>query len=666
MGKSKKLIVMAILLILTFCSGYQMETRAEEHIDRPYTGMDEEGNIYAVESESGLVDETVTTYAEEAQVVNFNTKGSAAVTEYTEAYTGNAGYTNGGYGADAAYLGTENGKVKFMLSGVVGYVNQNQVQIVKKSSAKSISHYKVSDGWIVHALTYNMNQTNYAGQIRVGKAPSYLVQGNTYYSYDGHYFYTDYIIMLEDYKAENRNRAVNEQNPYFNYFQYLPFRSMTSYNSDSLDASVEVMLSSMYGGGSSKLCATGNSMIQNQNTYGVNGLLMLSIAANESAWGTSSIAQNKNNLFGLNAVDSSPGTSADTYADVNTCIKNFAQGYMSKGYLHPSDWRYFGGFLGNKASGVNVKYASDPYWGEKAAAIAWNLDEKMGNQDQFEYTIGIKDVLSTNHNNYPIYMESNSAAASYQSKNQATTAYLILDSQSENGLYMIQSDGLINSSKTGLDASSGVYDFENMHAYIGSSNLVIVNEGRELTGVDAFRDVISGGWYYDYVKYVYDRGIMTGMNGRYFGVAENLKRAQFATIIYRIAGSPEVKYEPVFWDVPDGTFYTSAAIWAQMNDIITGYTSDGSFGGGDDITREQMATIMFRYAQHCGYDTSQRGDISMYPDATNVSGFASEAMQWASAIGLIKGDNGMLNPQGSASRVHCAAIITRFMEFYKL
>ena len=80
-----------------------------------------------------------------------------------------------------------------------------------------------------------------------------------------------------------------------------------------------------------------------------------------------------------------------------------------------------------------------------------------------------------------------------------------------------------------------------------------------------------------------------------------------------------------------------------------------------------MATIMFRYAQHCGYDTSQRGgDISMYPDATNVSGFASEAMQWASAIGLIKGDNGMLNPQGSASRVHCAAIITRFMEFYKL
>lgn len=95
----------------------------------------------------------------------------------------------------------------------------------------------------------------------------------------------------------------------------------------------------------------------------------------------------------------------------------------------------------------------------------------MGNQDQFEYTIGIKDVLSTNHNNYPIYMESNSAAASYQSKNQATTAYLILDSQSENGLYMIQSDGLINSSKTGLDASSGVYDFENMHAYIGVQTL---------------------------------------------------------------------------------------------------------------------------------------------------------------------------------------------------
>lgn len=666
MGKSKKIVVITIFLIWIFGLGCGIEARAEEHIGRLYTGMDEEGNIYELEPESGFVNESVETYTEEDQVVNFNTKGVSSTTEYTEVYTGNAGYTNGGYGADAAYLGTENGKVKFMLSGVVGYVEQDQVQIVKKSSAKSISHYKVSDGWIVHALTYNMNQANYAGQIRVGKAPSYLQQGNTYYSYDGHYFYTDYSMMLEDYKAENRNHAVNAQSPYFNYFQYLPFRSKTSYNNTVLDGSVEAMLTSLYGGKDSKLRGTGSSMLQNQNTYGVNGLLMLGIAANESAWGTSSIAQSKNNLFGLNAVDASPGTSADTYADVDACIRNFAQGYMSKGYLHPSDWRYFGGFLGNKASGVNVKYASDPYWGEKAAAIVWNLDEKMGGEDQFKYTIGIKDILPTSHNSYPIYMDKNTSGASYQSKNQADTAYLILDGQTESGLYRIQSDGIINSSKTNLDSSTGIYDFANMYAYIDTSVLTIVNQGEKLTGLDAFRDVITGGWYYDYVKYVYDRGIMTGMNESYFGVSENLKRAQFATIIYRIAGTPEVKYEPVFWDVPEGSFYTSAAIWAQKNNIITGYTSDGSFGGGDDITREQMATIMFRYAQYCGYDTSQRGDISIYPDKENVSGFALEAMQWASGIGLIKGDNGMLNPQGSASRVHCATIITRFMEFYKI
>lgn len=664
--KGIKAVLAGFVFCLTAGLVFSTDVHAEEFENRPYTGMDEYGNVYEMEPEAGIVDESdsIMTYANDLdKVVNFNTKGSTATTGYTEAYTGTAGYTNGGYGADAAYLGEENGQVKFMLSGVVGYVSAGEVQVINRTSANSLSHYIVSGGWLLHNITYNMERTGYAGSLKVGKAPSYLSEGTQYYSYDGHYFYIDYSVMLEDYKNEHRNQAVNASSPYFNYFQYLPMRSLSQYLGGELDNSINSSLEGMgKGNANSKLRGTGSSMISNQDTYGVNALLMLSVAANESAWGMSNIAQQKNNLFGLNAVDTSPGLSADTYTDANHCIMNFAKTYMSKGYLNPSDWRYFGGFLGNKGSGINVKYASDPYWGEKAASIAWNLDEKMGAEDQFVYTIGIKDILPTFHNIYDIRSESYAGApVVYKSGSQSASAYIILNTELEGDFYRIQSDALMNT-----DGAAGIYNFDTMQAFIPSSSLSIVNQGIPLSGVAAFRDVSKGGWYYEYVDYMYNRGIMTGLNSRMFGVDENLVRAQFATIIHRLSGSPEVGYEAVFPDVPQGTFYTTAAIWAHKNDIITGYTSDGRFGGGDDITREQMATILFRYAQKKGLDTSQRADYGSFPDAGNIQDFARDAMQWAVAVGVIKGDQGNLNPQGTASRVHCAAMTTRFMKYYNL
>ena len=99
---------------------------------------------------------------------------------------------------------------------------------------------------------------------------------------------------------------------------------------------------------------------------------------------------------------------------------------------------------------------------------------------------------------------------------------------------------------------------------------------------------------------------------------------------------------------------------------MTGYDADGRFGGTDDITREQMAAILYRYAQSNGWNVSEREDLGSFPDAGNVQEFATESMQWAVAVGLIQGDQGRLNPQGSASRVHCAAILTRFMQHYSL
>ncbi len=406
-------------------------------------------------------------------VVNFNTKNNET-TSYTEYITGKSGYTNGDYGADAAYLGTENGKVKFMLSGVIGLVSSSQVEVIPLSKAAVVSGYYVSNGRLIHGIVCDMTTPGYRTTLDNGEAPSYLKSGTTYYSYDGHYFYTNYATMLGDYQSGTRANSVNPKSPYYNYYQYLPMRSTTSYSSSTLNSMINSKVSS-----SSKMYNIGSTIITNQNTYGVNGLLMAGIAANESGWGSSSICQSKNNLFGLNAVDSSPGTSAYTFASVSACIQDFANGWMSRGYLDPRDWRYEGGFLGNKGSGINVSYASDPYWGEKAANVAYTLDKTQGSKDYDRYTIAIKDTINSSHETVNVR---NGASTSntkvlYTTGSTSNYSVLVLDDTAVNSFYKIQSDGVLNSERTALASGSGQYSFDKMYAYISSDYVEIVNNG---------------------------------------------------------------------------------------------------------------------------------------------------------------------------------------------
>ena len=181
-----------------------------------------------------------------------------------------------------------------------------------------------------------------------------------------------------------------------------------------------------------------------------------------------------------------------------------------------------------------------------------------------------------------------------------------------------------------------------------------------------FTDVHEGDWYQQAAGFVYSRGIMTGMNETEFGPSVKLSRGQFATILYRMEGEPEAWYDAaVFPDVSDGQFYTRPAMWAKDSGVVSGY-DDGRFGPADEITREQMAVMMYRYANMLGLDTSAEGDMSGFPDAELVSPFADREMKWAVGAGLIKGDGGNVNPQGTAERAQCATIIMRFMEGYRL
>ena len=177
-------------------------------------------------------------------------------------------------------------------------------------------------------------------------------------------------------------------------------------------------------------------------------------------------------------------------------------------------------------------------------------------------------------------------------------------------------------------------------------------------------------YYYGAVQYVYENGLMTGMNPTTFAPAENLSRAHFATILYRMAGSPSVAgMENPFEDNQSGAFYYDAAIWCNNAGILTGYYNpDGSFTGrfgpSDNITREQLATMLYRYADYIGADTSARTSLDGFGDGAAVSSFAVEALEWAAAEGIVSGratNPPTIAPQDNASRADTAVMIQRFL-----
>jgi len=177
-----------------------------------------------------------------------------------------------------------------------------------------------------------------------------------------------------------------------------------------------------------------------------------------------------------------------------------------------------------------------------------------------------------------------------------------------------------------------------------------------------FHDVTEGDWFYDAVRYAYENGLMDGVGDSLFAPNSQTTRAQLVTILYRLEGEPEVSGTSGFSDVAAGIWYTDAVAWAAQNGIVNG-VSDTQFAPGDDITREQLAVILYRYATYQGYDVSQRADLSGFVDAGTISTYAQEALSWANAQGLVLGfEDDSLRPQGNASRAQIAAVLMRFCQ----
>jgi uncharacterized repeat protein (TIGR02543 family) len=176
---------------------------------------------------------------------------------------------------------------------------------------------------------------------------------------------------------------------------------------------------------------------------------------------------------------------------------------------------------------------------------------------------------------------------------------------------------------------------------------------------------IEGHWAKGAIEYVVDKGLFKGTTNTLFSPNENMSRAMLVTVLWRMDGETSVSEDNLFTDIVKGAYYEDAVNWAVKNNIVKGY-SDQTFGPNDNITREQTAAILYRYAEFKGYDVTKSADIKVYADYNKISAYAVESLRWANGTGLITGrTETTLVPQGTATRAEVAAILQRFAENIK-
>ena len=559
---------------VTTQSVYATSSDNNDILEQDFVGFDESGNLNtyntdeleqevsdAMMSSLAVIDEKAITYG----VVNFRVKSSASeITTYMNCENGQQGYINGYSMSDGAFLGYENGKVKFKAAGVTGLVNPSEVGIIDYDNAKTVSCYKTSNGGLYHYVANIItNSDSYYSVNYIGNIPSYLSNNTTYYSYDGHYFYASYNRMIDDYKNGVYSNSVNSNNPYYNYFQYLPARSKTSLTASQLDQYTIQMVSS------GKLLNAGSSLISNQNTYGVNALIMYANAALESEWGQSQIAINRNNLFGHGAVDSNPYYGANGYASVDDCVKYHAKMFISEGYCDPKDYsgRYYGSHLGDKESGINVKYASDPYWGEKIAHICWSVQNGLGVNEVNKYTLGIANgnvAFYTNPDSNLLFNSGN------------FSSYPIILLSKSNGYYKVQSDPTLNENRTSITQDKGEYNFDQYYAYINANSVYALNSVQNGNTSGKWIKDGQGYWYwYEGSNYVTGWKEINSV-WYYFNTAGVMQTSQWIGNYYVLADGTMAKSQWIGNDYVDASGLWQSNRW--MNDGQWWYRyGDGSY-----------------------------------------------------------------------------------------
>lgn len=237
-----------------------------------------------------------------------------------------------------------------------------------------------------------------------------------------------------------------------------------------------------------------------------------------------------------------------------------------------------------------------------------------------------------------------------------TLAYTLRKGQSAADMtaYAVNDNGTYTALRAANDKSAYTLSFT-------GSRLGVFALTDLLDGELPFRDVNTGDWYYDDVRYVYENGLMNGlMNGvttTQFAPKTDITRGMLVTILYRVEGEPVAPANP-FKDVASGSYYEAVIAWAETRGIVNGF-GGGLFRPNAPITREQFVAILYRYAAYKGLQTTASASLSAFADAASVSGWAVDVVRWAVGSGLMNGKNGRIDPAGLTTRAEAAALLHR-------
>ena len=312
--------------------------------------------------------------------------------------------------------------------------------------------------------------------------------------------------------------------------------------------------------------------------------------------------------------------------------------------------------------------------------VTFSIDTNGKNFDLKNVTAGSGYRLTLDGNTFTVVEESHGGSSS-----SGSTRYTVSVEDTDNGSVKVsparaskgstvtvtvkpdegyELDKLTVTDKNGdsvklTDKGDGKYTFK-----MPASKVTVeaVFTAAEVEGLP-FTDVTSGDWFYDAVAYVYDKGMMEGTTDTTFAPTMNLTRSMIAQVLYNLEERPEAPGAAGFPDVAAGAWYADAVNWAAARGIVKGYDT-GTFGPEDSVTREQLAAILYRYAQAKGYDTTQGGmAVREFSDSASISDWAQTAMSWAVNAQVLSGKgNGVLDPQGTATRAEVAQMLMNFGE----
>ncbi|MDN7226478.1 S-layer homology domain-containing protein [Planococcus liqunii] len=288
------------------------------------------------------------------------------------------------HGREIGYIDSTAEYVKVQVGGTVGYAKQSEVDFLPDELMTHQDYYMVNQWGTLNHYQYNY-VTKTRGSFSIGPAPTGMKANVTYFSRDGIHFESGSTVLT-----------------HYPYFQYQSVRTKTSYTAEELDRFIMERLTALNNSSStykdavkrSKLIGTGRYFIAMQEKYNINALFMLSAAMHESENGMSGNAQTKNNLFGIRVFDGSPHEGT-VYAKAENSIDAFAREYMNRNYVNPNGTYANGASPGNKTTGLNVSYASDPTWGSKVAGHMFRIDLALGKKDINKYKLGITNTALT-------------------------------------------------------------------------------------------------------------------------------------------------------------------------------------------------------------------------------------------------------------------------------